>query len=127
MGGAGRWFSSSWCQPPVPLLALALPSHALLPTPAFPPSLPRLLACLQGDVLCAEILWSSMRQNLPAGERSRLLSCLMHKVVPTGEADAGSTAVQRWQERWQGGRGAAAGRMAAWPHMLTSMPATGCT
>lgn len=36
-------------------------------------------------MLCAEILWSSMRQNLPPGERSRLLCCLMHKVVPTGE------------------------------------------
>jgi hypothetical protein len=38
----------------------------------------------QGDLLCSEILWSSMRQNLPPGQRSRLLSCLMHKVVPTG-------------------------------------------
>lgn len=35
-------------------------------------------------MLCAEILWSSMRQALPPGERSRLLCCLMHKVVPTG-------------------------------------------
>jgi hypothetical protein len=39
---------------------------------------------VQGDLLCAEILWSSMRQNLPPGQRSRLLGCLMHKVVPTG-------------------------------------------
>ena len=44
---------------------------------------------LQGDMLCAEILWSSMRQNLPAGGRSRLLCCLMHKVVPTGGGVAG--------------------------------------
>ncbi|KAL4858667.1 Pentatricopeptide repeat-containing protein [Chlorella vulgaris] len=27
----------------------------------------------QGDLLCSEILWSSMRQNLPPGQRSRLL------------------------------------------------------
>ena len=45
-----------------------------------------------------------MRQNLPPGQRSRLLACLMHKVVPTGEGRGGAG---------QGGGGAAADSAAA--------------
>ncbi|KAI7837292.1 hypothetical protein COHA_008906 [Chlorella ohadii] len=59
----------------------------------------------QGDVLCAEILWSSMRQNLPPGERSRLLCCLMHKVVPTASTysmlRSSKTSKTGWQAAWQ--------------------------
>ncbi|GAB4822692.1 hypothetical protein N2152v2_009738 [Parachlorella kessleri] len=42
----------------------------------------------QGDVLCAEVLWSAMRQGVVAGADcpvpSRLVACLIHKVVPLG-------------------------------------------
>ncbi|EFN58086.1 expressed protein [Chlorella variabilis] len=59
----------------------------------------------QGDLLCAEILWSSMRQNLPPGQRSRLLACLMHKVVPTGHSysmlRSSKTVKTQWHASWQ--------------------------
>lgn len=62
-----------------------MPRDALLPTHTrhTPP--------LQGDVLCAEILWSSMRS--PSGAPSRLLACLMHKVVPLA---ATYSMLRRW-------------------------------
>jgi hypothetical protein len=47
----------------------------------------------QGDVLCAEVLWSSMRQGVVAGGASRLLACLIHKVVPLA---ATHSMVRRW-------------------------------
>lgn len=55
-------------------------------------------------MLCAEILWSSMRQSLAPGERSRLLCCLMHKVVPTAATysmlRSSKTSKAGWQAAW---------------------------
>jgi hypothetical protein len=46
-----------------------------------------------------------MRQSLGPGQRSRLLSCLMHKVVPTGVTysmlRSSKTAKSQWRASWQ--------------------------
>ena len=58
----------------------------------------------QGDVLCAEVLWSSMRHG---GDKSRLLACLIHKVAPVSatysmvRSKAGNKAtwITAWKQR----------------------------
>ncbi|KAL4427949.1 hypothetical protein ABPG75_002038 [Micractinium tetrahymenae] len=59
----------------------------------------------QGDLLCAEILWSSMRQNLPPGARSRLLGCFLHKVVSTrgtySMLRSSKTSKAGWHVEWR--------------------------
>lgn len=61
----------------------------------------------QGDVLCAEVLWSSMRPGAGGGGKSRLLACLVHKVAPIAatysmvrsKAGDKATWITAWKQR----------------------------